>query len=276
MPLPKQKVKEHINFAVNVAMQRVGERAEELFTSEIASTGNGTASPFHKLLLPEAKVFSSYERSLSASLGKAFDYIAAAIAQATYGNGQHDHRFSGNIAPEVLGTIEAIVTRYKKRVGSAPDTVRELEELAGVIGTHSASEERVVKSDVYFVDHEGYENYLEIKTAMPNYDQCSAMKTRILTIHAMRAGDEKVRALAVFPHNPNGLVGEYAWPPLRYFLDPAHDWFARGQKLMGPGLWTFIGNSPSTYEELLDCFYEVSVERKPELWDLLKLTGNAT
>jgi hypothetical protein len=60
---------------------------------------------------------------------------------------------------------------------------------------------------------------------------------------------------------------------LRYFFDPKQDWFARGEKLMGPGLWNFIGNSPSTYEELLECFYEVSQKRKDDLRNLLKLTG---
>jgi hypothetical protein len=226
------------------------------------------------LLLPEAKIFSSFERSLSASLGKAFDYIAADIARATYGNGEHDYVLTGTIASGTLGQIETIVMRYKQRVGAQPNTAAELAELKPIIEGNQPNETRSVKSDVYFVDHEGIENYLEIKTAWPNYDQCFAMKTRILTIHAIRHGQfDRVRALAVFPHNPNGLKGPYAWPPLRYFLDPQHDWAARGAPLMGKGLWDFVGNSADTYDELLDCFYEVSVDRKPELWTLLKLTA---
>lgn len=271
MTVPAEVVKGRINSAITVAIARVAARADELFTSEISSNGNGTASPFHKLLLPEAKIFSSYERSLSASLGKAFDYIAADIARATYGNGEHDYAIHGRIAPEVLSAIEQIVARYKQRIGSAPNTIRELAELAPIIEAHEATQDRVVKSDVYFVDGQGFENFLEIKTAMPNYDQCASMKTRILTIHALRWPSLTVRALAVFPHNPNGLVGEYAWPPLRYFLDPRHDWCVAEKKLMGPGLWNFLGNSPSTYEELLECFYSVSIERKNELWTLLNL-----
>lgn len=273
MAFPTEQVKNYINDAINVAMQRVQERTKELFTSEIASSGNGTASPFHKLLLPEAKVFSSYERSLSASLGKAFDYIAAEIAKASYGNGAHDHPLHGKISTETLGAIETIVTRYRKRIGALPDTRAELAELAPIIEKTAPTELRIIKSDVFFVDHEGFENFLEIKTSMPNYDQCAAMKTRILTVYAMKHGLPKVRALAVFPHNPNGIAGEYAWPPLKYFLDPKHDWYARDHILMGPGLWNFIGNSEKTYEELLECFYEVSIKRKAELWSLLNLTG---
>ncbi len=274
MTVPSRQVRGHIDDAINTAIARVSERTDELFTSEIASAGNGTASPFQKLLFPEAKIFSSFERSLSASLGKAFDYIGAAIANATYGNGEHDYHYRGRVATGVLTAIEGIVSRYKQRLGVQPSTLAELGELEAVIQSTTPDLERDVKSDVFFVDHEGFENYLEIKTPMPNYDQCAAMKTRILTLYAMKFGNrDRVRALAVFPHNPNGLAGEYAWPPLRYFLDPTHDWYARGQKLMGPGLWNFIGNSDETYEELLGLFYEVSISRKSELRDLLTMTG---
>lgn len=273
MAVPRDLVKVHIGAAVQVAVDRVLERTDELFTSEIASSGNGTASPFQKLLLPEARVFSSFERSLSASLGKAFDYIGADIAQATYGNGSHDYCLTRKISTRTLGAIEAIVSRYKERANVMPNTEQELENLRGVIEGSEAELDRTVKSDVFFVDHEGYSNYLEIKTPMPNYDQCYAMKTRILTLYALEhTRRDRVRALAVFPHNPNGIAGSYAWPPLRYFLDETRDWSARGEKLMGPGLWNFIGNSANTYEELLECFYEVSIEHKGQLRDLLRLT----
>ena len=274
MAVPRERVKAHVTAAIKVAVARVTRRADELFTAEISSTENGTASPFQKMILPEARVFSSFERSFSASLGKAFDYISADIAQATYGNGRHDYPLQGKISSATLSAIEAIVTKYKQRIGAQPNTDHELASLQAVIESTAPDIDRTIKSDVFFVDHEGFENYIEIKTPMPNYDQCASMKTRILTVYAMRfAGRDKVRALAVFPHNPNGLVGRYAWPPLRYFLDPSRDWFARGEKLMGPGLWNFIGNSPDTYEELLDCFYEVSMDQKDQLLNLLKITG---
>ncbi len=273
MSVPRERVVRHINRCLDVAIRRVKDRVDELFASEIISAGNGTASPFQKLLFPEAKVFSSFERALSASLGKAFDYIAADIARETYGNGEHDYHFTGNISGGVLARIESIVNSYKAHPPVTPNTQMELEDLRGIIARTTATIPREIKSDVFFVDHEGHENYLEIKTPMPNYDQCLAIKTRILTIHALRSGaGVAVRALAVFPHNPNGLVGRYAWPPLRYFLDPRMDWAARGHSLMGAGLWNFVGNSEDTYEDLLDCFYEVSKARKEELLTLLMST----
>lgn len=274
MAVPEEQVKKHIHGALNRAIHRVQRRADELFSSEIASGGNGTSSPFQKMLFPEAKIFSSFERSLSASLGKAFDYIAADIAKATYGNGEHDYRFAGSISTETLAQIESIVASYKAKSGIQPQTEKELEKLGEVIESSNADLRRELKSDVFFIDHEGYENYLEIKTPMPNYDTCAAVKTRILTVYALRHGaSNPVRALVVFPHNPNGLVGEYAWPPSKYFLDPTRDWYAKGKRLMGPGLWNFIGNSDDTYDELLECFYQVSLERKEQLSSLLMLAG---
>ena len=268
---PYDEVKSHINNAFNVATARIEEREAELYLSELASSGNGGASPFQKMILPEARLYSSFERSLSASLGKAFDYIGAAIAKAAYGNGEHDYVLDSKISAEAISCIEDIVNKYKQRIGVMPKTKTELAEVFSVVDQGHATIERKIKSDVFFVDHEGYENYLEIKTPQPNYDQCSAMKVRILSIYAMRRAEPKVRALVVFPHSPNGTIGDYAWPPLRYFFDPAHDWYARGLSLMGPGLWNFIGNSDETFQCMLDCFYNVSVLRKSDLLELLKL-----
>jgi hypothetical protein len=274
MAVPLGPVKQHIRGAVNTAVERVKERATELFSSEIASTGNGTASPFHKLLFPEAKIFSSFERALSASLGKAFEYIAADIARATYGNGTHDYKFFGDISPETITLIETIINSYRGRAAIPPNTEIEIKKICETVeATKANALTRQLKSDIYFVDDEGVENYLQIKTPMPNYDTCAAVKTQILQFYAVRFGKaQRVRALAGFPHNPNGIVGRYAWPPLRYFLDPKIDWFARGKKLMGPGLWNFLGNSDTTYDALLECFYEVSVEQKDGLMELLKTT----
>lgn len=272
MTVPADVVKQHIAQAIDVALRRVRERADELFTSELNSTGNGTASPFQKLLFPEAKVFSSFERSLSASLGKSFDYIGAAVAKATYGNGEHDFKLRGLVSPDALAEIELILIEYKQRIGKNPNTAAEINRIAAAEAKGAAKIERQIKSDVYFIDHEGIKNYLEIKTATPNYDQCYAMKARILTIYAFDLNDvEKTRALSVFPHNPNGAFGGYAWPPLRYFLDFERDWKARDMKLMGAGLWNFIGNSLDTYDELMECFYEVSLDKKQELLSLMKL-----
>lgn len=273
MTFPDAKVRAHIDETLQVAIARVKARAEELFTSEIASEGNGGASPFLKLLVPEAKVFSAFERSLSASLGKAFDYIGADIAQATYGNGTHDYHLKGSLCPEALGRIESIVAGYKKRPGTKPDTSSERDELVALMAAHPHTEARDVKNDLFFIDDEGTENYLEIKTVEPNYDVLTSVKTRILTIHCIAGGTgRRYRALVAFPYNPNGLAGVYAWPPTRYFLDPQQDWFARGHALMGPGLWNFIGNSEDTYDKLLACFYEVSRSRKTEVLELLRLT----
>lgn len=72
--VPREAVKTHIINALDVALDRVHERVEEQFTSEFISIGNGSSSPFQKLLLPEARRFNYFERSLSTALGKALNY----------------------------------------------------------------------------------------------------------------------------------------------------------------------------------------------------------
>ena len=42
MAVPHNQIKVHINAAISVATQRVAERTEELFSSEIASSGQPT------------------------------------------------------------------------------------------------------------------------------------------------------------------------------------------------------------------------------------------
>jgi len=42
---------------------------------------------------------------------------------------------------------------------------------------------------------------------------------------------------------------------------------------MGEGLWNFVGNSESTYDLLLDAFYDVSIAKRDEMLDLLQLAS---
>lgn len=121
---------------------------------------------------------------------------------------------------------------------------------------------------MFFIDHDGVENFVEVKTPMPNDDTCKAVKTRILLIHALRNPDQ-VQAHVAFPHNPNGVAGKYAWPPTRYFLDPRVDWAHDGVPLMGAGLWNYLGDSTDTFSEILACCEDVFSRRGEEVNEVL-------
>lgn len=259
-----------LNQTIDIVLQRVREKAALFFNSEIASSGNGTASPFSKILLPQIKLASLIERSYSASMGTAFNYIGRALTRSAYGNGDVEHVTEGRLPVVVASEIEEIVNRYRGEAHTSPDTSAELAMLHGMLDEPAGdlTVPRRIKSDLRFHGPEGIEYYIEIKTPMPNYDTCRAVKIRILTLQALRYPNP-TRAVVAFPFNPNGIRGEYAWPPARYFLDPSQDWAAGGNSMMGGGLWNFLGGSESTFEDLLGCCEDVFRQRNPDVLGVL-------
>jgi hypothetical protein len=265
------EIQKILNQTVDIVLERVREKARLFFNSEIASTGNGTASPFSKMLFPQIKLASLVERSYSASIGTAFNYIGRALVRNAYGDGDIEHISRGRLPITVANAIEEIVTRYRGVNHTSPDTIAELSQLDRLLALATGDDElveRTVKSDLHFHHPTGVEYFVEIKTPMPNYDTCRAVKIRILTVHALRSGAD-VHALVAFPFNPNGVLGEYAWPPARYFLDPKVDWAVAGQPMMGASFWNFLGNDPTTFGTLLEICDEVFRARNRDVMGVL-------
>jgi hypothetical protein len=260
----------YINGTVDIVLQRAADKAKLFLNAEVRSAGNGAASPFMKLLFPQVKVASLIERSLSASIGTTFNYIAREIVRAVHGNGDIEYELTGELPREVVSTIDDLISRYRGESHASPNTPAELEILRAIPRSGAALVRRHVKSDVRYVDRDGVEHYIEIKTPMPNYDTCKAVKARILTIHALRY-PTSVRAVAAFPHNPNGVAGEYAWPPPRYFLDPNHDWAINGTSMMGSAFWNYIGGSADTYRAVCEAFAIVAEQRANDILEVLDI-----
>jgi hypothetical protein len=239
-----------------------GKAARKLFLAEIDSKGlSGHSSPFLKTLFPEVKLAATIERSLNTALGRGWDHMAADIARAAHGDAETNHTVRGTIPGVTATHIDSIVAAYTG--GNKPDTAKELASLLPTLGAPGAKEAVLEKDDVYFVSSSGTENHIEIKTPKPNYDQGRASKRRILRVITARH-PQPVEAFVGMPYNPNGLLGDYTWPVTKYVLDMGVD------LRIGRDFWNHVGNSPDAYEELLDCFLEVSVARKPDLLDLLR------
>ncbi len=204
------------------------------------------------------------ERSLNTALGWGWDKIAGDIARATHGNAEVGYFVSGQIPAATANQIDALCADYTSGDDhGSPTTSAELALVLAGVGGPGAREEVREKDDVFYVDRNGVENHIEIKTPKPNYDQMRAAKRRILRLHAVRA-PRPIRAFVGLPYNPNGLFGQYGWPTTKYFMDFETD------ILVGRAFWNHIGQSEETYEELLDCFLRVAEARKPELVALLE------
>lgn len=268
MTVPRPKIVTRLNANVDALLKTATDKEREFFSAEIyspflSSGKSGDASPFIKSLFPEIKLAAIIERSLNTALGWGWDKMVADIAEATHGNAEIGYYVEGQI-PATTGTlINNITTAYTAGEGHAvPDTAGELAAIIPGVNAHGAKEDVREKDDVYYVDGDGLENHVEIKTTKPNYDQGRAAKRRILRIHAVRH-PATVRAFVGMAYNPNGLYGEYAWPTTKYFLDFTSD------LMVGKDFWNYVGASSDTYDGLLDCFLEVSHARRGDLRALL-------
>jgi hypothetical protein len=267
--VPREKITARLHANVDGILSTAAKKEREFFSSEIYSPflsagKSGDASPFIKSLFPEIRLAAIIERSLNTALGWGWDKIAADIAEATYGNAVVGYHVNGQIPATTATQINNITAAYTGGAGHAvPDTAAELAAIIPGVGAPGAKEDVREKDDVFYVDENGHENHIEIKTPKPNYDQARAAKRRILRIHAVRH-PTSVSAIVGMAYNPNGLYGEYAWPTTKYFID-----FSTDLKV-GRDFWNYVGGATNTYENLLDCFLEVSHARRDELRDLLK------
>ena len=271
MTVPRDKIIDRITANVDTLLATYANRSSEAFVNELydpfRSSGlSGAASPFIKTLFPEIKLAATLERALNTALGWGWDKVARDIAHATHDNGQHGHNVSGKLPVVTTQAIEGIVNSYRDKPRKLPDTNAELAAILPSVSLAGPQEDIEERDDAYYVDAAGVENHIEIKTPKPNYDQMKAAKRRILRIYALRSKQE-ARVFVGFPYNPNGRYGPYGWPTTGIFLDPQHD------MLVGETFWNYIGDSPDTYAELLDCFYVVGRSRRSELIDLLSGGG---
>jgi Type II restriction endonuclease, TdeIII len=264
---PRSAITDRLNANVDTLVTTLGggKAARGLFLAEVYSPGaSGDASPFLKTLFPEVKIAATIERSLQTALGRGWDHMAADIARAAHGNAETNFSVTGSIPVVTANQIEGIVTSYTTGKGHAtPDTEGELSLILPGVASPGPRDDVNEKDDVFFIGGDGFENHIEIKTPKPNYDQGRASKRRILRILAAR-NEVDVRAFVGMPYNPNGWLGTYTWPTTKYMLDLDVD------LKIGADFWNFVGGSEETYDQLLDCFYEVATSRKKDLLNLLR------
>lgn len=269
MAVPKPLIRQRLNRNLDTLLITGSRLARQTFLAEINSPFSGSgksgdASPFLKCLFPEIRLAATLERSLNTALGWGWDKIAGDIARATHGNAEVGYFVNGRLPAPTINMIDAMCIEYTSGAEhSSPNLDAELASLLPTVRTPGAKDDIREKDDVFYTTADGTEVHLEIKTPKPNYDQMRAAKRRILRIHCVRQPN-RVRALVGFPYNPNGLFGEYGWPTTKYFVDFNAD------VLIGEAFWNFVGDSPNTYSELIECFVEVAISRKDDLLTLLE------
>ncbi len=221
---------------------------EEFFSPE-----KGRYMPFHRALLPKGLLLSrSFFRSFSTKLGqRIFERVAHIVASDSglWEKVERNCEVKVGISDKSLQEIEEFLDKLSHRPSNVkPEDVPNIEAGATI---------RDLIADLFLVDSNGTEYFLEIKSPKPNKDQTRRTKEKLLTFLA-RGG----RYYFALPYNPWGD------DPSTYKWSFTWQFFSKREVLIGRDFWDFIGG-PGTYARLLEVFEEVGKEAKEVIYELL-------
>jgi len=212
------------------------------------SLSNAGEKPFHERLMPPLSAVPFSERSFSTRLGGWFQNIARMVALQYNQEAATNHLVEGRIRPAASAHIEAILAEMDHgHPRRPPNRATDIAEVLTVQSPGGSAAQ--VRSDLFMRTRAGRELYFEIKTPGPNKGQCVQMKRDILTIMALRQGND-AQAYAACGYNPFGDGAPYTANFVAQFLEVGED------ILVGRSFWRTVGED-STYDELLDVASEV-------------------
>ena len=222
---------------------------------------DGRLNPFHRALLtPVLNNTSSFERSISTTLGAMFEVTAELIGKDRFEESRRQHHVRGHISSAARAGIDGIVDQIRNEgfKGDYHDYVN------AVVNTfHSERIPLTVRADLYLRTGDGKEIFLEMKSPKPNLDQCISVTRKLLEIHAIRReGPPNVSTYYGMSYNPYGTNADYRWSFARNYLD------VNRQLLLGTRFWEMVGG-PGTYEEVIDLFNEIGNENRAALLTIL-------
>jgi type II restriction enzyme len=225
----------------------------------------GDVKPFHERLFSKERIrATSFFHSCSTTIGVTlFQNIAYLIARGNknFKEVKKQHEVIGYFSNNAKSLIEDIIFDLGRKQNDPkkrkPNIEKEIKEVLKVSGKGKKSSQI---ADLFIIDLDNNEIYIEIKTIKPNKGESEKIKRSLLKIVALRNKPIKVLCgLAYNPYEPE----EFAWPlPLNY-LKIGED------LLVGKEFWDFLGGK-GTYEELLNIFEEVGKELKDELENKFK------
>lgn len=215
-----------------------------------------TYRPFHTALLSEEVIFwSSFERSFSTSFGqRVIERLAKLVALS---NGAEDVEKQRKTTIYIDEAYERAIHNHMQglrtdRSNAMPwnDVIQRIRSAKPTGRTMGI---RVI-SDLWW-RKDGINNYVSLKTVMPNIDQTAVAKEDCLHL---TIDDPSCNAYFGLPYNPYGETREsYAFKPPMYIFDFKHDPVV----LIGRELWDTIGGY-GCYDELLDIASQVGTETR--------------
>ena len=215
--------------------------------------------PFHSALLSEEVLFwSAFERSFSTSFGqRVIEEIAKLVALS---NGARDAERQVETYIEIDSSYEDAIQYHMRLLRDGANFDYSWDStLQSILATHKSGKtsSRRVISDLWW-EKDGINNYISLKTVMPNIDQTAVAKEDCLRLSI---NDRKCNAFFGLPYNPYGEDrSSYGFNPPKRIFDFEKDQVV----LIGKELWDTLGGE-GCYEELISIAASVGKETKQKI-----------
>lgn len=234
---------------------------EEILTNCINNTlkriqKDKTYRPFHEALLTKKLVnASAFERSFSTSFGQGpVEEISKIVAESNGYNAARQKETMVNVFKGAIDEIERLMSSLRSGERT-PQWDYELKKI--LAHTKGDTEVRRIISDLW-LEKNGKEVFISIKTVKPNLDQTEIAKKDLLLLKSHNKDYQTFFALF---YNPGGPKREdYNWTMPSKIFDMKHDKCV----LIGKDYWNFLGGKNS-YKELLKIFEKVGEKTRRTL-----------
>lgn len=225
--------------------------------------------PFFTALFSEDMVLTaSLVHSFYTMFGMSvYEQISVILAEHAGFEAERQYQLLGDID---LGTSNLIdnMWEHDKNNGSR-DKLWEIEQIRNSI--YPAREPETTHNDstvdFFMRKPDGQEFYFDVKTVKPNKENFESFKRKILRWVGYRLSVDRdaqittAIALPYNPHHPDDFFSGMAGVTSKS-MDPNHDIYIQ------EGYWNLVGNSDSTYEQLLGIFVQVGNESRAQLRQL--------
>ena len=212
--------------------------------------------PFHETLLTKEIVnASSFERSFSTSFGQGpIEEISQLIAIDSGHNTKRQKETQVNLFKGAIDEIERISSGLRSGE-KKPNWDQEIKKIQAY--QKGDTEVRRVITDLW-MEKNGIETFISIKTVKPNLDQTEIAKKDMLLL---KAHNPLYKTYFGLFYNPGGEnKKDYNWTiPFKIF-----DMHKDPVVLIGKEYWNTIGDK-NTYSELLDIFEKVGKITRDEI-----------
>ncbi len=217
--------------------------------------------PFHTRLLGKDRLaLYSFIHSLTTNFGTAiFEPVAVTIAKSKFKDAKAHTTAGEYISETALTEIQKIMDDLTTAV-SSPNKAEEIDAIRRVCQARPMRKVKLRKVDLYLETHANELYLFDLKTAKPNAGGFEEFKRTLLSwIAAVLAVNPKakINTIIAIPYNPYEPQPYTRWT-MRGMLD-------LGQELkVGDEFWDFLGGT-GTYQDLLNCFEQVSIELRDEI-----------